>query len=101
MVEDIEVVIPDHFRLMAEYAGPMALKISQRLHCKPDCYDYDEHAAIDCPAFINEKLADMQEYVPDVVKAINSLGKSGSEYEIMDAFENIDQACKPLLTSMG
>lgn len=60
MLEQVEVHIPEHFRFLAEYAGPMALKLSQRFHGKPDCYDYDEHAAIDCPAFINEKLADMQ-----------------------------------------
>ncbi|SOB60136.1 protein of unknown function [Pseudodesulfovibrio profundus] len=100
MLEDVEVNIPEYFRFMAEYAGPMALKLSQRLHGKPDCFDYDEHAAIDCPAFINEKLADMQEYVPDVVEAINSLGRSVSEYEILNAFEDIDRACDPILTSM-
>jgi len=93
MLEDVEIIIPEHFQFMAEYAGPMALKLSQRLHGKPDCYDYDEHAAIDCPGFINEKLADMQEYVPDVVEAINSLSRSVSEYEIMNAFDDIDRAC--------
>lgn len=100
MLEDVEIIIPEHFRFMADYAGPMALKLSQRLHGKPDCYDYDEHAAVDCPGFINAKLGDMQEYVPDVVEAINSLGRSISEYEIINAFEDIDRACDPILTSM-
>lgn len=34
----------------------------------------------------------MQEYIPDEAEAINSLGKSVSEYEIMHTFEDLDRA---------
>jgi len=100
MTTEIEYTIPEEFQMMAALAGPLALRLFQRLHGKPDCHDFDEHAAIDCPDFINEKLGDMQEYVPEVTFAINQLPGCTSEYEIENALEDLEAALRHILDSM-
>jgi len=59
MLNDVEIIIPEHFRFMAEYAGPMALKLSQRLHGKPYCLTKTTHG-INCPSFISVKISEMK-----------------------------------------
>jgi hypothetical protein len=35
MDDEIHYVLPENIRLMASHAGPLALKLAQRLHARP------------------------------------------------------------------
>ena len=99
-MSEIEYLIPEHFVLMGQLAGPMALKLSRRLNGKPDCHHVNAYHGSDYVGFINDKLDDMKRLVPPLADAVNDLGHCVIEEDVEPALNDVQDALENILDSM-
>ena len=96
----IEYLIPEHFVLMGQLAGPMALKLSRRLHETPDCCLINAYHGSNYIGFINDKLNDMKRLVPPLADTVNCLGCCVIEEDVEPALNDVQGALENILDSM-
>lgn len=99
MSEDIEYIIPEEFKLMGQLAGPLAMKLSERLHGKPDCSLVNAYFGTDYEWFINEKLDDIQMFAPQLVDAVNDLGRCVIPEDLEPALHGANPFWNPFSTA--
>ena len=100
MSEEIEYIIPEEYLLMGKLAGPLAMALSERLHGKPDCDLVDAYYGTDYEWFINDKLNDLQMFAPQLVDAVNDLGRCVIVEDVEPALEGVRSVLESILDSM-
>jgi hypothetical protein len=100
MDDDVDIFIAEEYRTMAAFAGPLAGRISRRLHGRPDCFEYDVKTVSDCPGFIDGMLERLRENASEVAAALNRLGGTVDDVAIELVMDDLEHALSEILDSV-